>query len=416
VEDIKKDLVLQSRRSSNKRESQTFYQMPGREKGRVITLILPDVLGGVYYNALNLADALERSGCDVSFVLTRQLDIQTTGSAPNGPRFPTKRLSFFTADNKHALFRKLKASIPNSSAVLVLNDWLDYKLVTHQRVSQQVIAIVHGDYPYYYELSRASESRIDQFVCVSDTIAAKLVALLPFRENDIVFIPPVVPDPDPARQERKEGILRIVFVGRLTLDKGFNLLPVLDSALRERGIACEWTVVAPHTTTEYDRWLYSDRVAYHDYVHNSRMAGIYAKQDIMLLPSQAEGFPLTILEAMKAGVVPLATKLDTLSSVIEHGQTGFLFSANDSEGIIRLITELHRNPRLLSETGEKARAISRSRYSEASVAEKWAAVLERSASGKNIHKPVALMYDRLDTAWLPNKATRTIRKWNQKRK
>jgi glycosyltransferase involved in cell wall biosynthesis len=382
----------------------------------MITLILPDTLGGVYYNAVNLAITLERSGCDVSFVLTRQLDIQTTTSAPDSLHFPTKRLSFFSGDNKHALFRKLKAAIPDSCAVLVLNDWLDYKLVTHRRISQKVIAIVHGDYPYYYDLSVASESRIDQFVCISATIAAKLTALLPFREKDIVFIPPVVPDTIIGRPEREENTLRIVFVGRLTLDKGFNLLPMVDLVLRERGIGCEWTIVAPHTTTEYDGWLYSGRVAYHEYVHNSRMAEIYTKQDIMLLPSHAEGFPLTILEAMKAGVVPLATKLDTLSSVIEHGQTGFFFTPNDSDEIVRQITELYHNPVLLSGTGEKARAASHSRYGETNVAEKWATLLGRSTSGKDLHKPVALLYDRLDTIWLPNKATRTLRKWNRKRK
>jgi glycosyltransferase involved in cell wall biosynthesis len=382
----------------------------------MITLILPDVPGGVYYNSLNLADALEKLENRVSFILTRQLDIPTAGNAPEGPRFPTKRLSFFSGDNKYALFRKLEAAIPQNSAVLVLNDWLDYNLVTHRQVSQKVIAIVHGDYTYYYDLARTSESRIDQFVCISATIAAKLTALLPFREKDIVFIPPVVPDKDAGRPEKKTNALRIAFVGRLTPEKGFNLLPKVDEALRDKGIDCEWTIVAPHTTTEYDGWLYSDRVAYHDYVQNDRMWAVYAKQDIMLLPSRAEGFPLTILEAMKAGVVPLASRLDTLSSVIEHGQTGFFFSAGDSDEIVRQITVLYHNPGLLTETGIRARTASRSRYGERSTAGEWAELLSRSTSGKDPHKPVEHIYDRLDTPWLPNKATRTIRKWIQKRK
>jgi glycosyltransferase involved in cell wall biosynthesis len=381
----------------------------------MITLILPDTLGGVYYNSLNLADALEKSGRHVSIVLTRQLDIQTGGRTPDGPRFPTKRLSFFSGDNKHALFRKLEAAIPVTSDVLVLNDWLDYKLVTHRRLGQKVIAIVHGDYPYYYALASASESRIDQFVCISERIAEKLHALLPFREKDIIFIPPVVPDAVVIRPERHLNTLRIVFVGRLTLEKGFNLLPDVDDRLQGMGINCEWTIVAPHTTTEYDRWLHSGRVTYHDYIDNHRMPEVYANQDIILLPSHAEGFPLTILEAMKAGVVPLATKLDTLSSVIEHGVTGFFFSANDSDGIVNQLAALHHDLALLSTIGKNAMSSSRSRYSESSTAEKWSELLARSASGKNPDKPVKYMYDRLDTRWLPNKATRAIRKWNQKK-
>ncbi len=381
----------------------------------MITMILPDTLGGVYYNSLNLASLLERLGYEVSFILTRQLDKANGHSAADRPACPTTNFFFSSTDNKHHLFRKLAARIPANSEVLILNDWLDYKLVAHRRLSQKVIAILHGDYPFYYELARASENRIDQFIGISATITAKLTALLPHREKDIVFIPPVVPDPKGEAQKNSSSVLRIVFVGRLTRDKGFDQLPLVDEALVRSGIPCSWTIIAPHTTAAYDGWLHSQRVSYLDYVPNSEMSGVYGKQDIILLPSHAEGFPLTLLEAMKTGAVPLATKLETLLALIDHGRTGFLFPADDTDTIVQQITRLHVDRELLHRTGEAARALSLAAYGEATSAQDWTSLLKRPDSGKDLSGPVTLIYDRLDLPWIPNPAARVIRKLNRKK-
>jgi glycosyltransferase involved in cell wall biosynthesis len=269
---------------------------------------------------------------------------------------------------------------------------------------------VHGDYDYYYELALSSESRIDYFVCVSPAITAKLGVLIPHRKSDIVFIPSLVPDFQVNRMETAGDGLRILFVGRLTPEKGFDLLPLIDGEMKQRGIRCQWTIVAPHTTDLYDEWLHEPQVQYHDRIANKAMPPVYAQQDVLLLPSHAEGFPLSILEAMKCGVVPVATNLPTVAGgLINDGQDGFLFPLNDIPAICAILTRLNGDKALLKQTAERAAIHALTHFSEAALREKWMELLHREESGKDSARPVDSIYDRMDLPWLPNAVTRGIR-------
>lgn len=46
--------------------------------------------------------------------------------------------------------------------------------------------------------------------------------------------------------------------------------------------------------------------------------------DILVLPSRTEGLPISILEAMQQGVIPVATNVGGISEVIDNQKTGFL--------------------------------------------------------------------------------------------
>jgi glycosyltransferase involved in cell wall biosynthesis len=375
-----------------------------------ITMLLQDFMGGVYYNALNLAASLHTEGHESSFILIEQKDQPADARITDLTAFPHRTISFSAADNKHYIFRKLAAMIPDDCDVLLLNDYMDFRLVTHRNIRQRVIGIVHGDYPYYYELATLSESRIDYFVGVSSVITAKLTDLLPHRKNDIVFIPPIVLDMRRPRSENTGQGLRIIFVGRMTPEKGFNLLPVIDGELKQRGITCTWTVIAPHTTDRFDDWLHQPAVRYHERIANKDMAAIYSQQDILLLPSHAEGSPLCVLEAMQCGVVPVTTDLPTLSGMINDGDTGFLFGTDDITAITAILTKLSTAPALLRQAGARAENHAASLYSEPVLRKKWTDLLNREQSGKDLARPVVSIYDRMDLPWLPNIVTRGIRK------
>jgi glycosyltransferase involved in cell wall biosynthesis len=375
-----------------------------------ITILLQDFMGGAYYNALNVAASLRMEGHESSFILIEQTDRPTGARITDLTDFPSQTFSFSSTDNKHYLFRKLAAMIPDDCDTLLLNGLTDFRLVAHRLLGQKVIAIIHGDYSYYYEPATLSESRIDHFVGVSAAITGKLTDLMPHRKNDIVFIPPIVLDMRRPKSENTGQGLRIIFVGRLTPEKGFDLLPLIDEELKQRGIACVWTVIASHTTDRFDDWLYQPTVHYHERMANKDMAEIYARQDILLLPSHAEGFPLCILEAMQCGVVPVATDLPTLSGVINHGDTGFLFGINDIAAITAILARLSADPPLLRQTGIRAENHAASLYSEPILRKKWTELLSRVQSGKDLARPVASVYDRMDLPWLPNALTRKIRK------
>ncbi|PCF75539.1 N-acetyl-alpha-D-glucosaminyl L-malate synthase BshA [Staphylococcus delphini] len=61
------------------------------------------------------------------------------------------------------------------------------------------------------------------------------------------------------------------------------------------------------------------------------MSNFYQMSDIVLLMSEKESFGLTLLEAMKTGVVPIGTRAGGIQEVIQHRKTGFLVDIGDSQ-------------------------------------------------------------------------------------
>ncbi len=67
---------------------------------------------------------------------------------------------------------------------------------------------------------------------------------------------------------------------------------------------------------------------------------VLAAMDIFLLPSYWEGFPVSILEAMQAGVPVIATHVGGIPEMIRDGQDGLLISPKSPEAIAQAVNRL----------------------------------------------------------------------------
>ncbi|MEX2947574.1 N-acetyl-alpha-D-glucosaminyl L-malate synthase BshA [Staphylococcus warneri] len=61
------------------------------------------------------------------------------------------------------------------------------------------------------------------------------------------------------------------------------------------------------------------------------VSAFYQLSDLVLLLSEKESFGLTLLEAMKTGVVPIGSNAGGIKEVIKHGETGFIVDVGDSD-------------------------------------------------------------------------------------
>jgi len=151
--------------------------------------------------------------------------------------------------------------------------------------------------------------------------------------------------------------LRLLFVGRLHRDKGVFDLPLIDRALDDRGIAVTWTVIGtgPDEPALRDAWTGAHVSFLRRRAHEEVLA-IAADHDAFVLPSRFEGFPLALLEAMGAGVVPVATRLESgVAESITDGTTGFLREAGDIAGFADAIAALDRDRARLASMADSAR-------------------------------------------------------------
>ncbi len=98
--------------------------------------------------------------------------------------------------------------------------------------------------------------------------------------------------------------------------------------------------------------------------------------DLFVLSSQAEGTPLTILEAMAAGLPVVSTRVGGVADLVVHQQTGYLVPAGDAEELASAM-HYYLDPVVAASHGAAGRARIREHFSIHSMVEAYRLVFEK---------------------------------------
>jgi glycosyltransferase involved in cell wall biosynthesis len=102
----------------------------------------------------------------------------------------------------------------------------------------------------------------------------------------------------------------------------------------------------------------------------SDVENILACADILLLTSDNEGTPTSVIQAGMAGVPTVATNVGSLPEVIENGVTG-ICTEPDEDKLLMALETLVSNPKLRVSMGENARKDMSQRYSISKMIESY---------------------------------------------
>jgi glycosyltransferase involved in cell wall biosynthesis len=106
--------------------------------------------------------------------------------------------------------------------------------------------------------------------------------------------------------------------------------------------------------------------------------GVLYRSDLFVFPSRYEGFPNALCEAMAMGLPVIASNCSGNIDIIREGVDGRLFGVGDVAQLIRLMEELIEDAPQRVRLSEGALDLP-DRFSEASVLQKWDAVLAEVA-------------------------------------
>lgn len=106
------------------------------------------------------------------------------------------------------------------------------------------------------------------------------------------------------------------------------------------------------------------------------IAEILAAADLFVLSTNWEGFPISILEAMRAGLPVIATDVDGVREAVVDGESGILVQARDGNGLARAIQQLIADPALRQRMGSRGRTIYERRFSLSAMLDKTTSVYE----------------------------------------
>jgi glycosyltransferase involved in cell wall biosynthesis len=168
-------------------------------------------------------------------------------------------------------------------------------------------------------------------------------------------------DPDlGASLDLTVGVPVVVFIGRLTADKGPDTLIRALTSVAERDCSLQLLVLGAQDEPDSQTYLHrleqlGDRVRVQVLDHIDDVRPYLALSDLLVLPTKREGMPNVVLEAAamaKPAVTTTAT--GAVDSVID-GVTGLLVGPDDGDGMGRAIERLARDAALRDRMGQASR-------------------------------------------------------------
>lgn len=124
-----------------------------------------------------------------------------------------------------------------------------------------------------------------------------------------------------------DGRLKVLFVGRLDEQKGFD---ILTEAIRPLQETVTVRVIGEAVLTDGSPLVTGlSNVEFLGWQDESHIQGQLAVADVVVMPSRWEGFGLVAIEAMRAGKAVIATRVGGLPEVVADGETGILVPPDD---------------------------------------------------------------------------------------
>jgi glycosyltransferase involved in cell wall biosynthesis len=99
--------------------------------------------------------------------------------------------------------------------------------------------------------------------------------------------------------------------------------------------------------------------------------GFLAALDVFTLPSFDEGIPMTILEAMAAGLPVVATAVGGIPQVVMDGETGILVPPHSSDSIVTALSALYDDRKLASRMGTAGRRRVQERFDSGAMVDSY---------------------------------------------
>ena len=190
------------------------------------------------------------------------------------------------------------------------------------------------------------------------------------RAEQYTVIPPgVEPGEIPPGREGQEalglaeGAQVVLFVGRLTRIKRFDrLIEAMAIVIQEVPDVLLVVVGEGDELEEAQRSSRSLGAAVQFLGWRAELGSLYEAADVVVLASDSEGMPVSLIEAAMAGRPCVTTDVGSAGEVVIHGETGYVVPP-DPEAIARALLTLLRDDGLRRRMGDAARRLAKRHYS-----------------------------------------------------
>jgi glycosyltransferase involved in cell wall biosynthesis len=178
----------------------------------------------------------------------------------------------------------------------------------------------------------------------------------------------------------------LLFLGRVGKEKG--ALDLIDAVVRLRRDFPEITVsiggngdidVAMKRAHSYNL---TENVHFLGWVRGTDKERLLQQATVYVLPSYSEGLPMSVLEAMAAGLPVVSTFVGGIPEAISDGEEGFLIQPGNVDELVNRLSLLLRDPQMRERMGNAARTKAEALFSVDCVLPKIEAVYTAIAGSR----------------------------------
>ena len=245
-----------------------------------------------------------------------------------------------------------------------------------------VVAVEHSLFEAHYRRARVLKgwmsSRLAAHVTVGRSLCRTIEEAVGLAPGSVEAIPNGVPTArvTPRRLEGDGPVIGTA--ARIEPAKRIHLL--LDAVVDRHDVRVAVVGDGPgrgHLERVASALAMTDRLHITGWTDDAR--SWIAGRDGVVLPSAREAMPLSVIEAMLAGVPVVATRVGAVPDAIRDGETGLLVEPSDDLALRDAVRRVLDDPALAKRLGEAGRAFAEEHLTAAAMARGYERLYERVA-------------------------------------
>jgi glycosyltransferase involved in cell wall biosynthesis len=202
-----------------------------------------------------------------------------------------------------------------------------------------------------YLLKRYQKNDGNNFIAISEDILHFLKSVLPKKFGNIQLLQNAIDvkrfeKPVDFISKKDNSVCNLISVGRLDKNKNHQFLIDVVLDLKNKNIPVHLTIVGEGD----QRIALQEKIVHLNLSHQISLVGLQEKveaylwnADLYIHSAITEGFGLTLVEAMAAGLPVISLNGGGNKNLIHHAENGFIIEEQDVNLFSKFIIQLHQN-------------------------------------------------------------------------
>lgn len=253
------------------------------------------------------------------------------------------------------------ASLYREGIFVIIAKLLRKKVISHFHAGD-----INNYFPFQSKIGqrfiRQALRSSDSLIAVSDESARELREITDSPNITVITNAIDTSVFDGGGSSANDGAVKLLFVGAIGKLKGERDLIRALAILRKSKPNIKVSILGygAESLQDYcDELGVSEFIEFLGAVSMQDRIGFFHDADIFILPTFAEAMPMSVIEAMAAGLPVVTTPVGGIPELIEDGETGLLFPPGDVETLAEKIEFLLNDKDARINIGEKARKKAR---------------------------------------------------------